>query len=180
MMRASGILMPVFSLPGRYGIGCFSDAAYRFIDFLKETKQKYWQILPVGPTGYGDSPYQSFSTFAGNPYFISLEKLIGDGLLTEEECDAAGLETDPHSIDYGLLYSKRMALLRTAFGRSRHREEADYDRFCSENAYWLGDYALFMAVKDAHGGAGFESWEEDIREYRRLLRGRPALGQSAL
>ena len=172
MMRASGILMPVFSLPGRYGIGCFSDAAYRFIDFLKETKQKYWQILPVGPTGYGDSPYQSFSTFAGNPYFISLEKLIGDGLLTEEECDAAGLETDPHSIDYGLLYSKRMALLRTAFGRSRHREEADYDRFCSENAYWLGDYALFMAVKDAHGGAGFESWEEDIREYRPEARAR--------
>ena len=165
-MRASGILMPVFSLPGRYGIGCFSEAAYRFIDFLKETEQTYWQILPIGPTGYGDSPYQSFSTFAGNPYFISLESLIEDGLLTEAECREADLEKDDTCIDYGKLYTERMKLLRKAFARSRHTEEEGFRRFCEENDYWLPDYALFMALKDAHGGAVFESWEEDIRDYR--------------
>ena len=84
-MRASGLLLPVFSLPGKYGIGCFSDEAYRFVDFVKEAGQKYWQILPVGPTGYGDSPYQSFSTFAGSPLLISLEKLCEEGLLTEAD-----------------------------------------------------------------------------------------------
>ena len=165
-MRASGILMPVFSLPGRYGIGCFSEAAYRFIDFLKETEQTYWQILPIGPTGYGDSPYQSFSTFAGNPYFISLEKLIADGLLTEAECREADLEKDDTCIDYGKLYTGRLKLLRKAFARSRHTEEEEFRRFCAENDYWLSDYALFMALKDAHGGAVFESWEEDIRDCR--------------
>ncbi len=98
-MRESGILMPVFSLPGKYGIGCFSDEAKRFIDFLRAAGQSYWQILPLGPTGYGDSPYQSFSTFAGNPYFISLEALVKKGLLTKEECDAADFGSDPKSVD---------------------------------------------------------------------------------
>ena len=178
MKRSSGILLPVFSLPGKYGIGCFSDAAYRFIDFLKEARQSYWQILPIGPTGYGDSPYQSFSTFAGNPYFIDLEELIRQGLLTEEECvshgdrfpdsQKASQEVSPRDlslpdIDYGLLYTERIPLLRKAFSRSPHRETAEFKAFLQENEDWLPDYALFMAVKDAHGGAPCDSWGDDIR-----------------
>ncbi len=191
MKRSSGILLPVFSLPGKYGIGCFSEAAYRFVDFLRDSGQSFWQILPLGPTGYGDSPYQSFSTFAGNPYFIDLEKLVKEGLLTEEECAEAlgvpaglgtpgpadGTETAAlaeaacagdaafslPNIDYGLLYTKRIPLLRKAYARSSHRGTPEFEAFLRENDYWLPDYALFMAVKDAHGGAGFETWEEDIR-----------------
>ncbi len=177
MNRSCGVLLPIFSLPGRYGIGCFSEEAYRFVDFLAKSGQTYWQILPVGPTGYGDSPYQSFSTFAGNPYFISLEELIRQGLLTEEECAEAGLDSENcrntagsgapgragREIDYGLLYSARIPLLRKAYGRSGHRETEEFRTFLSENDYWLPDYALFMAVKDAHGGAALDFWEEDIR-----------------
>ena len=112
-MRTSGILFPVFSLPGKYGIGCFSEEAYKFVDFLKEAGQTYWQILPLGPTGYGDSPYQSFSTFAGNPYLISLEDLISQGLLTEEECEAVDFG-DGSEVDYGKLYNGRWNLLMKA------------------------------------------------------------------
>ena len=106
-MRASGILLPIASLPGRYGIGCFSKEARKFVDFLEKAKQKYWQILPVGPTSYGDSPYQSFSTFAGNPYFISLESLIEQGLLTKRECDGADFGKSDVSVDYHKLYLER-------------------------------------------------------------------------
>ena len=163
-MRSSGILMPVFSLPGKYGIGCFSAEAYKFVDFLKEAKQSYWQILPLGPTGYGDSPYQSFSTFAGNPYLISLEDLIAQGLLTEQECDAADFG-DGREVDYGKLYLGRWDLLRKAYERSGHKETAEFAAFKKENEFWLGDYALFMAVKKAHAGAGLSSWEPAIRDY---------------
>ncbi len=169
-MRESGILFPVFSLPGRYGIGCFSEEAYAFVDFLKNAGQSLWQILPLGPTGYGDSPYQSFSTFAGNPYFISLEELIRQGLLSEEECSSVTLGYSESEIDYGCLYNARMALLRKAYGRSRHRKSEEYWRFLQENAFWLPDYALFMAVKDAHGGAPLDSWEEDIRDGETLAK----------
>ena len=100
MMRASGILLPISSIPSNYGIGCFSKEAYAFVDQLAEAGQKYWQILPLGPTGYGDSPYQSFSTFAGNPYFISLEELIKEGVLTKKECDAVDFGTDQSMVDY--------------------------------------------------------------------------------
>ena len=164
-MRAAGILFPIFSLPGKYGIGCFSKSAYRFVDFLREAGQKYWQILPVGPTSYGDSPYQSFSTFAGNPYFIDLEKLIEDGLLTEEECDASDLGSDATDIDYGRLFAERFKLLRTAYGRrSGISKDAKKDSdFAEANADWLPDYALFMALKDAHGGASFFEWEDELR-----------------
>ena len=103
-MRASGILLPISSLPSKYGIGCFSESAYQFVDQLKEAGQKYWQILPLGPTSYGDSPYQSFSTFAGNPYFISLEELIEEGILTKQECDQADFGKDERHVDYGKLY----------------------------------------------------------------------------
>ena len=163
-MRSSGILMPVFSLPGKYGIGCFSAEAYKFVDFLKEAKQSYWQILPLGPTGYGDSPYQSFSTFAGNPYLISLEDLIAQGLLTEQECDAVDFG-DGREVDYGKLYLGRWDLLRKAYERSGHKETAEFAAFKKENEFWLGDYALFMAGKKAHAGAGLSSWEPAIRDY---------------
>ncbi len=164
MERSSGVLLPVFSLPGRYGIGCFSEAAYRFADLLREAGQRYWQILPLGPTGYGDSPYQSFSTFAGNPYYISPEELIRQGLLTEEECLRADCGEDPGSVDYGALYRKRIALLQTAFARSDHEGTPEYVRFCEDNAYWIEDYALFMAVKEAYGGRSLSEWDEPVRE----------------
>ena len=114
-MRASGILLPISSLPGKYGIGSFSKEAYRFVDFLKNAHQKYWQILPVGPTSYGDSPYQSFSTYAGNPYFISLEELIEEGLLTEEECDKVDFGNRIDKVNYEKLYNGRFKLLKKAY-----------------------------------------------------------------
>ena len=164
-MRTSGILFPVFSLPGKYGIGCFSEVAYKFVDFLKEARQTYWQILPLGPTGYGDSPYQSFSTFAGNPYLISLEDLIAQGLLTEEECDAVDFG-DGVQVDYGKQYEGRLGLLRIAYERSGHKDTEEFASFKKENEFWLPDYALFMSVKEAHAGAGSSSWEPDIRDYK--------------
>ena len=114
MKRASGRLLPVASLPSKYGIGCFSKEAYDFIDRLKEAGQSYWQILPLSPTSYGDSPYQSFSSFAGNPYFIDLEALTRDGVLTRKECDACDFGSDPNKIDYGKLYVARFPLLKLA------------------------------------------------------------------
>ena len=162
-MRESGILMPVFSLPGKYGIGCFSDEAKRFVDFLKEAGQSYWQILPLGPTGYGDSPYQSFSTFAGNPYFISLETLMKKGLLTKEECDAADFGSDPKSVDYGALYKERGRLLHLAFERSSFEKEESFGTFMDENAFWLPDFALYMALKNEFGGRSLLEWDDDIR-----------------
>lgn len=161
-MRKSGILLPVFSLPGRYGIGGFSKEARAFIDYLAEAGQSFCQILPLGPTGYGDSPYQSFSTFAGNPYYIDLEDLIRQGLLTEEECQSQ-ISEDPQSIDYGFLYETRLDLLRKAFRRSHHRETEEFASFLRDNAFWLSDYAFFMALKDAHHGAPLKVWEENLR-----------------
>lgn len=162
-MRASGVLLPIFSLPGKYGIGCLSKEAYNFVEYLKKAKQTYWQILPVGQTSFGDSPYQSFSTFAGNPYFISLEKLIEDGLLTEKECEAADMGDDPTSIDYGKLYEARYPLLRKAFERTELKENKKFKKFKKKNAKWLVDYAMFMAIKDSYGGKSFLEWDKPLR-----------------
>ncbi len=162
-MRKSGILLPISSLPSRYGIGCFSKEAYEWVDFLKEAGQSFWQILPLGPTGYGDSPYQSFSTFAGNPYFISLERLVSYGWLTEEECGSAGLGEDARYVDYGALYENRYDLLKTAFERSRVWENADFLRFQQEEQDWLDNYALFMALKDEHEGKPWTVWEDALK-----------------
>lgn len=169
--------MSITSLPGQYGIGCFSKNAYEFVDWLKEAGQTYWQILPLGPTSYGDSPYQSFSTFAGNPYFISLEELVEEGVLTEKECDGADFGKKADSIDYEKIYRSRYPLLHKAYERSRISEDPEYVRFVEENRWWLSDYALFMAVKDRFGGAPWTEWAEDIRlrrgnsmdDYRREL-----------
>ena len=141
-MRSSGILLPVSSLPTRYGIGGFSREVYEFVDQLERAGQRNWQILPLGPTGYGDSPYQSFSTFAGNPYYISLDLLREEGLLTDEECREADCGEEPGTVNYGKIYQTRFQVLRKAFGRFRETEE--YQRFAEENGYWLEDYCLYM------------------------------------
>jgi len=155
--------MPVSSLPSAYGIGCFSKEAYDFVLWLKEAGQTWWQILPLGPTGYGDSPYQSFSVFAGNPYFVDLEELINEGVLTREECDAAHLEGDGGKIDYQKQYISRISLLRNAFDRSNMSGDSGYCDFLNCNADWLDDFALFMACKVYYGGKEFSTWDNDIR-----------------
>ena len=162
-MRSSGILLSVTSLPSKYGIGCFSKAAYDFVDFLEEAGQTYWQILPLGPTSYGDSPYQTFSTIAGNPYMISLEDLIEEGVLTREECDRVDFGSDPERVDYGKLSSNRLALLRKAYERSDISHNVRYREFLTENQDWLPDYALFMALKGRFNNASWTEWPEDIR-----------------
>ena len=162
-MRSSGILLPVSALPGKYGIGSFSKEAYAFVDFLEEAGQKLWQILPLGQTSYGDSPYQSFSTFAGNPYFISLETLIEEGVLTGEECDRENFGKNKKYIDYGKMYKSRYKILHLAFERTDLNGNADYEKFCRENEHWLDDYALYMAIKMDHDAECWSEWEDDIR-----------------
>ena len=159
-MRASGILMPVFSLPGPYGIGTLGNEAFAFVDFLAAAKQTYWQILPIGPTGYGDSPYQSFSAFAGNPYFIDFRLLAADGLLTEAELPA------PQAVgpvDYGALYQQRPVVLHKAADRLLASPTPAYEAFCEAQSGWLEDYALFMAVKAEQKQAGLSDWPDDLR-----------------
>lgn len=158
-MRSSGILMHLSSLPSPYGIGSMGKPAREFIDFLKAAGQGYWQLLPICPTSYGDSPYQSFSTYAGNPYFIDLELLEADGLLEWQEYGEVDWESAPDRVNYGVLYEKRYPILRKAAERFLTRIPSDYSEFCVNNDYWLGDYARFMAMKHAHGGAPWQEWE---------------------
>ena len=162
-MRKSGILMPVSSIPSRYGIGTFSKQAYSFIDSLEKAGQSYWQILPLGPTGYGDSPYQSFSTFAGNPYYIDLETLVGEGYLTREDCERYDFGDSDSYVDYEKIYLSRFRILKTAFLNSNIDKDAGYRKFVKDNSYWLDDYALYMAVKNAFGGVSWSEWDEDIK-----------------
>lgn len=162
-MRRAGILLAITSLPSEYGIGCFSKEAYEFIDMLALCDQSFWQILPLGPTGYGDSPYQSFSTFAGNPYMICLDELIRKGMLTESECADAAAGESEDDIDYSGLYQNRYPLLRKAYGRSGAESDSAFIGFTDKNAWWLDDYALFMALKDKFGGKPWTEWPDDIR-----------------
>ena len=162
-MRKSGVLLPVSSLPSRYGIGAFSREAYTFIDLLAKAGQSYWQILPLGPTGYGDSPYQSFSTFAGNPYYIDLEALIEAGYLTKAECEQYDFGDDPAYVDYEKIYLSRFKVLKKAYQNSHIEEDQEYRKYVEENAYWLKDYALYMAVKNSFDGKSWSEWEEDIK-----------------
>ena len=185
MKRASGILLPVFSLPSEHGIGCFSKEAYQFVDMLKKAGQSYWQILPLGPTGYGDSPYQSFSTFAGNPYFIDLAALAGEGLLTDGESREYDSEEQDESIDYEKIYKTRFKVLKKAHERFRdrmaggHHERNAYEKFVSENAFWLDDYSLYMAVKDKNNGVSWNEWEAPLknREEEALSEAREELAE---
>ena len=162
-MRASGILMPISSLPSEYGIGCFDECAYKFVDLLEKAGQKYWQILPLGHTSYGDSPYQSFSTFAGNPYFVSIKELIKKGYITKKECDKYDLVGHPEYVDYEKIYNGRYEIYRKAFKNSKITQDPGYQNFVRENAEWLEDYALFMAVKNLFDGKSFIEWDEDIK-----------------
>lgn len=184
IMRESGILMPVSSLPGPYGIGCFGAEALKFVDFLAAAGQHIWQLLPLSPTGYGDSPYQSCSAFAGNPYFIDLDALKADGLLTAAQLKAEPWGTDPLSVDYGTLYTSRYKVLRAAYAAWRekyagrfgcaHYYPDDYYAFTLTNESWLNDYAMYMALKTANR---MKSWAEWPREYR--LRDAGALAEFA-
>ena len=159
-MRACGILMPVFSLPGPFGIGTLGEEAFSFVDFLARAKQTYWQILPIGPTGYGDSPYQSFSAFAGNPYFIDFRVLHEQGYLTADEIPA---EVPVGPVDYGVLYQQRPVVLQKAADRLLAAASVEYKDFCTAQSFWLDDYALFMAIKAEQGQAGLCDWPDDLR-----------------
>ena len=177
MKRKCGVLLPVTSLPSEYGIGCFSKEAYAFVDFLAEAGQCYWQILPLGQTGYGDSPYQSFSTFAGNPYFIDIESLIEAGYLSKEDADKTEFGKNPEYVDYEKIYKGRFTLLRAAYenspyasaphnpwmGVSHDQEREEFETFIDDEKSWLPDYALYSAVKNANHGASYIEWPEDLR-----------------
>ena len=160
-MRGSGILMHITSLPSPYGVGTMGREAYAFIDFLEKAGQTHWQILPLTPTGYGDSPYQSCSTYAGNHYLIDLDFLVEEGLLDHEEiAHIDWCETDEKA-DFGRLYNNRLAVLHKAYERFGGSEE--FDRFCSENSMWLSDFALFMALKARYDGKAWFQWDEDLK-----------------
>lgn len=167
--RSSGILLHPTSLPGPYGIGDLGPQAYRFVDWLDSAGCKIWQILPLGPTGYGDSPYQCFSAFAGNPYLISPDELFADGLLTQDDLDS--MKDLPASrVDFGLLIPKKLNLLLTAYRRFKSSPESMRDSFhyfCAENASWLDDFALFMSLKEANGGGAWNGWEADLRSRKK-------------
>lgn len=183
MKRECGMLLPVSSLPSKYGIGSFSKEAYEFVDKLKAAGQQYWQVLPLGPTGYGDSPYQSFSAFAGNPYFIDLEQLAADGLLTRKECDKADFGDNDRDIDYEKMYQNRFPLLKKAFKRwkKQQKERAGKEsiRKCLEEK--LGpetqEYCFYMAVKNHFDGRSWVMWDRDIslREEKALKKYRDDL-----
>ena len=160
-MRLCGILMPIFSLPSKYGIGTFGSEAKRFVDFLHKAGQSYWQILPLNPTNYGDSPYQSFSSFAGNPYFIDIETLIEEKLIDQATADSFDFGDDYEKIDYGKLYDNRLNLLRLAF--KNFEKDADYIEFTNSNSYWLDDFSLFMALKNANADSSWQTWEKPLR-----------------
>lgn len=163
MTRGAGILLAVTSLPSPYGIGTMGKEAFRFVDTLSDLRQKYWQVLPIGPTSFGDSPYQSFSAFAGNPYLIDLDILIAEGLLKQEEVDGYNWGNRKDDVDYALIYESRFKVLKSAFERFDAKDEA-FKKFCKENKDWLEDYGLYMAVKDEMNGREWLSWEEGLRD----------------
>ena len=161
MERSSGILLPVAALPGRRGIGSLGAPARAFVDFLAKSRQRWWQMLPVGPTSYGDSPYQSPSSFAGNPYLIDVDQLVDEGLLIAEEVDAISWGDDPACVDYALLYHERLPLLRKAYERGKDALADELAAFWSANAAWLDDYALFMAIKREQGMVSWIDWDDE-------------------
>ena len=167
MDRKSGILMPMSALPSPYGIGTMGKSAYRFVDFLKAAGQSYWQLLPLGPTSYGDSPYSSFSSFAGNPYFIDLDLLVKEKLLRPSEIKNRDWGDDPARVDYAKIYENRFQVLRLAFQRGREPLREEVAAFRRENAAWLENYALYMAVKAGFGMVSWTQWpDEAIRLHR--------------
>ncbi|CUH92217.1 4-alpha-glucanotransferase [Herbinix luporum] len=161
--RGAGILLPISALPSNYGIGTLGKESYKFVDFLTRIGSIYWQVLPIGPTSYGDSPYQSFSAFAGNPYFIDLDFLVEEQLLKKEEIDAYLWQVSEDKVDYGLIYKSRFKILKTAYLRSSHKNKKEYLDFCKDNRYWLEDYCLYMAVKTHFDNHEWLLWDDDIK-----------------
>lgn len=181
MKRQCGILFPVFSLPSAFGIGCFSKEAYDFIDFLSRSGQSYWQVLPLGPTGFGDSPYQPVSAFAGNQNYVDLRTLIDEGLLNEDAVRSLDFGRDQERVDYGALYTNRGKALRMAYQKFRERllsssgaqtlsEKSLYERyeeFCEKESYWLEDYCLYCALKEKFEGKSWLDWDDDFRNRKK-------------
>lgn len=166
MKRASGILMHITSLPQDEGIGTFGKRAYQFADFLKTANQRYWQILPLGPVGYGNSPYQAFSAFAGNPYLIDLQKLIDEGLLPkDEEICLVKNGNDTEKVDFEVISERKMQLLHKAYELNKEDKELikQIEQFKTENASWLEDYSLFMAIKEKHNQVSWQDWETSLK-----------------
>lgn len=157
-------MLSVTSLPSKYGIGTMGEEAFRFIDLLVDLKQKYWQVLPLGPTGLGDSPYQSFSAFAGNPYLIDLDILVEEGLLKSFEINEYSFGNDEKHVDYSALFENRFKVLHRAFMRF-DLNKPDYMDFCSRNAFWLEDYSVYMAIKESTNYQGWQEWKGKIREH---------------
>ena len=162
-MRASGILMHLSSLPSDHGIGTMGRDAYKFVDFLAAAKQTYWQMLPIGPTSYGDSPYQSYSTHAGNPYFIDLDMLIEEGLLTRTDVEEIDWGDDPERTDYAKLYNNRFDVLKIAYNAFKKQDRHSFDLFLEQNEMWISNYALFMAIKEEFNGKPWLEWDEGLK-----------------
>ena len=161
--RASGILMHISSLPSKYGIGDFGVEAYNYIDFLAEAKQKYWQILPIGMTGYGDSPYQSFSVFAGNPYFIDLDELLREGYIEERELSEYDFGSDSKYVDYEKLYINKMEILRKIYKSAKNDILNILTQFYEENKIWLREFSLYMAIKESNNNISWNNWPKNLR-----------------
>lgn len=179
MSRVAGILMPITSLPSPYGIGTIGKEAREFADFLSQAGQSIWQILPAGPTSYGDSPYQSFSTYAGNPYLIDLDTLVEEELISKEQLDAIDWGESPEEVDYEKIYNNRFVVLRKAYETYIEDYELDvFEEFKKDNKHWLDDYALYMAVKKFFDMKSWTEWPDEaikmrkpaaIRKYKRKL-----------
>lgn len=163
LTRGAGVLLPISSLPSPYGIGTLGQAAYQFVDTLAAAGQKYWQVLPLGPTSYGDSPYQSFSAFAGNPYFIDLDRLVAEGLLSESKVASCDWGREDGYVDYSNLFENRFLVLKIAYERSQHKKLDSYKTFCENNSFWLEDYSLYMALKFHFENKEWLEWNEPIR-----------------
>ena len=163
--RESGILLSISSLPGEYGIGDFGKEAYKFVDFLHHARQRYWQILPLGVTGYGDSPYQCISSFAGNPYFIDLDELVQKGYLSKEEILQENLNSDSEKVDYGRQYHGKYKLLRLAYERAKHDLWPQLESFYGENRTWLREFSLFMTIKETQGNKAWQLWDKALRDF---------------
>lgn len=175
--RESGIIMHISSLPGKYGIGDFGREAYNFVDFLYKSGVKNWQMLPLNPTSYGDSPYQSFSSFAYNPYFISFDQLLADGLIAIEDVFEDVYQNSETKVNYGLLYEYKYRTLWIAYKNNCHKQIYNLNDFLNKHSYWIEDYCLFMALKNHFGGKSWQDWPQDIKKrnveamvyYRKLL-----------
>ena len=163
-MRKSGILMHISSLPSDYGIGTMGKEAYKFVDFLKSAKQKCWQILPIGPTSYGDSPYQSFSTNAGNPYFIDMDILHEEGLLKKSDYSKLDWGKDRKNVDYETIYENRFKVLKIAFEEFKKGDLSEFYDFLQKNERWISNYALFMSIKNENDGKSWLEWEDGLRK----------------